>query len=557
MLLMVVYSRRCSEQTDLPLIQVPSIAWSSLGVAFVLMDHPILIGLPIALASLIGASALWLWRLRKRHTVLSVDLETVAAERRRAVKALRETEVLYHSLVETLPQMILRKDLEGRFTFANQRFCAELGKSLKEILGKTDFDFYPRELAEKYRRDDRRVIESGQVLDVVEQHITPHGDALYVQVMKTPLFGHDGRPIGIQGIFWDVTARIRAEEQLKEQNVTLQELAHSEHQAHEALKNAQSRLVQTEKMASLGQLVAGVAHEINNPLSFVSNNVAVLERDLRDLLGLIELYRQGDSELGHVRPDLTARIVDLDDRIDLDYSLANLPRLIDRTREGLRRIERIVKELRLFARVDEGDWNEVDLNPGIESSINMVKGYARKKGVRIVMDLGAMPPIRCRAARVHQVVVNLLTNAIDACAEDNGVVTVMTKTEPEAMGVRIDIQDNGSGIEDSIRERIFDPFFTTKPLGQGTGLGLSISYGIIQEHGGRIELETKSGEGSCFTIHLPIEPRTTHSEDHLSLIPSLEAHDESSHALAASPGNSAPPQRVPTSPTTSTGERQP
>ena len=131
-----------------------------------------------------------------------------------------------------------------------------------------------------------------------------------------------------------MTARIRAEEQLKEQNVTLQDLAHSEHQAHEALKNAQSRLVQTEKMASLGQLVAGVAHEINNPLSFVSNNVAVLERDLRDLLGLIELYRQGEEPLAQVRPDLSQKIEDLDDRIDLNYSLANLPRLIERTREG-------------------------------------------------------------------------------------------------------------------------------------------------------------------------------------------------------------------------------
>ena len=171
----------------------------------------------------------------------------------------------------------------------------------------------------------------------------------------------------------------------------LQELARSEHQAHEALKQAQSRLVQTEKLASLGQLVAGVAHEINNPLSFVSNNVAVLERDLRDLLGLIGLYRRATTDVGPgAARRCSTRSSDLDDRIDLDYSLENLPRLIDRTREGLRRIERIVKELRLFARVDEGDWNEVDLNPGIESSINMVKGYARKKGVRIVMDLGRL-----------------------------------------------------------------------------------------------------------------------------------------------------------------------
>ena len=412
----------------------------------------------IGLAVLIAGVVIALWRVTKRHSDLSTNLETVAAERRRAVKALRETEVFYHSLVETLPQHILRKDLDGRFTFANQRFCAELGRSLEEILGKTDFDFWPRDLAEKYRRDDRRVIESGQVLDVVEEHVTPQGEILYVQVMKTPLFSHDGKPIGIQGIFWDVTTRFRAEEQLKEQNVMLQELAHSEHEAHEALKSTQSRLVQTEKMASLGHLVAGVAHEINNPLSFVSNNVAVLERDLNDLLDLIELYRQGDSELEKSKPELIEKINDLDERIDLNYSLSNLPRLIERTREGLRRIERIVKELRLFARVDEGDWNEVDLNPGIESTINIIKGYARKRGVRIVMDLGALPTIRCRAARIHQVIVNLLTNAIDACAEETGVVTVHTETEPEALGVRIDHSGQ------RLRDRRGDPRAHLRPV---------------------------------------------------------------------------------------------
>ena len=207
--------------------------------------------------------------------------------------------------------------------------------------------------------------------------------------MKTPLFSHDGKPIGIQGIFWDVTRRFRTEEQLKEQNVMLQELASREHKAleelkrtHEELKSAQTRLVQTETMASLGQLVTGVAHEINNPLSFVSNNVAVLERDLNDLLDLIELYRQGDADLEKAQPDLIEKINDLAKRIDLNYSLSNLPCLIERTREGLRRIERIVKELRLFARVDEGDWNEVDLNPGIESTINMIWSYWIRRRAR-------------------------------------------------------------------------------------------------------------------------------------------------------------------------------
>ena len=375
--------------------------------------------------------------------------------------------------------------------------------------------------------------------------------------MKTPLFSHDGKPIGIQGIFWDVTARIRAEEQLREQNVMLQELATSEHQAHEALKNTQSRLVQTEKMASLGHLVAGVAHEINNPLSFVSNNVAVLERDLNDLLGLIEVYREGESELEKVKPDLIKRINDLDERIDLNYSLANLPRLIERTREGLRRIERIVKELRLFARVDEGDWNEVDLNPGIESTINIIKGYARKRGVRIVMDLGALPTIRCRAAKIHQVIVNLLTNAIDACAEETGVVTVHTETEPEAMGVRIDITDNGCGIDSAIRERIFDPFFTTKPLGQGTGLGLSISYGIIEEHDGRIEVHSTPGEGSCFTVHLPIEPPRTHRAESAADITSLDGLMEAPQPAASQAEVEIAPQPLPVAPPASSGEHAP
>jgi two-component system NtrC family sensor kinase len=318
-------------------------------------------------------------------------------------------------------------------------------------------------------------------------------------------------------------------------------------------------LVQTEKLASLGQLVAGVAHEINNPLSFVSNNVAVLERDLRDLLGLIEVYRQGDSELDKYRPDLRQQIAELDERIDLNYSLANLPRLIDRTREGLRRIERIVKELRLFARVDEGDWNEVDLNPGIESSINMVKGYARKKGVRVHMDLGVLPLIRCRAARIHQVVVNLLTNAIDACDDHDGVVTLVTRTEPERLGVRIDIQDNGCGIESAIRERIFDPFFTTKPVGHGTGLGLSISYGIIQEHGGQIEVQSMPGKGSCFTVHLPFESAQKGVENDVDLIVLLPdgRTDEVPNKSSASSAQAPAPAPSSTVPLTTSSAGQP
>jgi len=479
-----------------------------------LVDDPALLSIVLLMGAAAIAATLSSRGLRKRHKTLSTDLETLSDQRDEAQRALRESEVIYHSLVETLPQSILRKDLEGRFTFVNTRFCGELGRESQEIVGKTDHDFFPKELAEKYREDDRRVVESGRPLDVVEKHVTPRGDALYVQVMKTPLLDPDGEPIGVQGIFWDVTERVRAEEQLREKNVALENLARSERQAHEALKQAQSLLVQNEKLASLGHLVAGVAHEINNPLSFVINNIAVVERDLGDVLSLIDLYRRADALVRNHDPGLFGEINEFAAEKDVDYCVEHLPRLIERTREGLRRIERIVKELRLFARVDEGDWNEVDLNPGVESSINMVKGYARKKGVEIAMELGALPVVRCRAARIHQVILNLLTNAVDACGE-SGRVTVRTATEAEVPGVRVDVEDNGCGMPADVLDRIFDPFFTTKPLGQGTGLGLSISYGIVREHQGRIEARSTVGGGTCFSVHLPIEPPrapASHSE---------------------------------------------
>jgi PAS domain S-box-containing protein len=439
------------------------------------IDFGSLIPAAAGLLLLVAAALFLAWVKRRRLKRLFAGRKAAAAERRRTVRALRQTEVFYHSLVETIPQMILCKDLDGRFTFANQKFCAELGTTNESIKGKTDFDFFPKQLAEKYRRDDKAVIESGQVLDVVEEHVTPKGEKLYVQVMKTPLYGPDGKAIGIQGIFWDVTERLRAE----------------------------SRMVETEKLASLGQLVTGVAHEINNPLAFVSNNVAVLERDLRDMITLIRLYTRVERPSGAATNALHAEIDQVSEQLDLDYTLNNLPKLIERTRDGLRRIEQIVKDLRLFARVDEGDWNEVDLNPGIESSVNMVQGYARKKGIRLVTELEPLPPVRCRGARIHQVVVNLLMNGIDACGTE-GTVTIHTR--PDADGIRIEVTDNGCGIEPAIRERIFDPFFTTKRVGEGTGLGLSISYGIVQEHHGTIEVQSEPASGSCFSVRLPCQP---------------------------------------------------
>lgn len=450
------------------------------------------------------ASSIYLVRLNRGHFKLRHNLESQLAQREKAEHALRESEVFYHSLVESLPQNILRKDCEGRFTFGNQRFCAKLGVTQEELIGKTDFDFYPAELAEKYRRDDLQVIVSETGYDTVEEHVTPTGERLFVQVIKAPLFDTTGRVIGVQGIFWDVTERILADEKLRDQNLQLQEMARSEREARCELELAQSRMVQTAKLAGLGQMVAGVAHEINNPLSFVSNNVAVLQRDLAEMRDLLLLYRKTEPILAAHDGALHESIRELSDRIDIDYTLGNLDGLLGRTREGLRRIQEIVKDLRVFARLDESDLNEVDLNAGIESTVNIVQGHAKKKRVQIELDLNPIPSIHCYPAKINQVVMNLVGNAIDASGEGE-TVTIRTLLDSERDEIRIEVVDRGPGIDPSIRDRVFDPFFTTKPIGEGTGLGLSISYGIVQDHGGSIEIESEAGKGTTFAVRLPVK----------------------------------------------------
>jgi PAS domain S-box-containing protein len=424
-------------------------------------------------------------------------------ERARAEAAAADQYQLMRTLIDNLPDRIYAKDREGRFLISNAAHTRILGgESPEKVRGKRDDDFWPAAQAKLFHAEEARIIDSGEpMVDQEQRRTTREGEERWVTVTKVPFRTSTGAVAGIVGITHDVTAMKQAQSMLREQNEMLEHSMKSEHEAHEGLKKAQSQLVQSEKLASLGQMVAGVAHEINNPLSFVANNVAVLQRDLKALGSLLELYKKAEEGIAEKHPDVSGEIRELSERIDLGYTLPNLQDLLARSREGLRRIQQIVKDLRDFARLDESDLHEIDLNEGIRSTANIIAGVAKRAKVKVDLDLGNLPQIACYPAKINQVVMNLLANAIQASPE-NSTVTVRSHADNGA--IVIDVIDHGSGIPAKIRDRIFDPFFTTKPPGEGTGLGLSISYGIVQDHDGRIDVQSEEGKGTTFTVRLPV-----------------------------------------------------
>jgi signal transduction histidine kinase len=213
------------------------------------------------------------------------------------------------------------------------------------------------------------------------------------------------------------------------------------------------------------------------------------------------LYRQADAMLAQNDPKLFAQISAIDHRVDLQYTASNLPDLAARSREGARRIQEIVKDLRQFARLDLGEETDVDRNAAISSTANIIAGRAKAADVTIDLQLGQVPTLPGNPGKINQVIMNLLANAVDACTS-RGHVTVRSRRVRDA--VSVEVEDTGVGIDPAIANRIFDPFFTTKPPGHGTGLGLTISYGIIRDHAGLIDFTTRPGKGTTFRVLLPI-----------------------------------------------------
>jgi len=302
------------------------------------------------------------------------------------------------------------------------------------------------------------------------------------------------------------------EKLIKEQNIVLEEKVRIRtdelERALRNLQNTQSQLVNQEKMASLGQLTAGIAHEINNPINFVSSNITPLKRDIRDILEVIEFYRTtGEKEFD---PETKKQAKKLEHDLELDYVLDEVNQLLKGMEDGAKRTVEIVKGLRLFSRVDEQDVKKVDLHDGLNSTIILLNSSIPGK-IRLVRDFGELPLVECLAGKINQVFMNIINNAVHALADNldkiqDPMITIRTK--PYQDFVKIEISDNGPGMSEQTKQRIFEPFFTTKPVGKGTGLGLSIVYSIIENHKGTLEVVTAEGQGTTFSINLPIYQNT-------------------------------------------------
>lgn len=420
----------------------------------------------------------------KRLCGVAVIARDVTAQKH-AEEKLRASEAFYHSLVETLPQNIFRKDLQGRFTFANRRFCQSLGVKLEDLVGKTDFDFYPPELAKKYKKDDQLVIQTGATFETIEENQPPGGSKMYVQVCKTPIRDAEGKIIGIQGIFWDITEQKIARDKLIEANQELEKrkqeltkaLAELE-KSHEELKAAQNLLIQAEKMESVGRLAAGVAHEVKNPLAIIQSGI--------DYLRQTEIMK--DETIASVIQDM---------------------------RDALARADGVVRGMLDFAASQELGLNPENLNAIVETSLNLLKhDFARNK-ITLVKNLSqSLPEILADKTRIEQVFVNLFLNAMHAMP-NGGTLTVRTyyrtispeeaPNETQMWGLRrfevgetvviAEVEDTGTGIPKEIMARLFEPFCTSKKSSKGTGLGLAVAKKIMEMHGGEIQVMNRPSGG--------------------------------------------------------------
>jgi len=397
-------------------------------------------------------------------------------------EAIRQSEARLRTIIDATPLGICITNADYIFEYVNKAYADIYGYHPSEMLGKPftmiveqdKVDFW-RELHDKYLAGYKEIRGEWNTVHKSGKKLTILADAARI-------VGADGKPKKVTFVM-DVTelSKLREESRLNEM-----------------------QMMQTEKMSSLGQMVAGLAHEMNTPLGFVKNNIEMLEAKNKETKELIALYEKLRSQIMYGSPNDVALLLSQIDTVSQKVKnrvWQESDSLFRSSVEGINRIQDLILNLKNFSRLDEADFKPTDINENIESTLK-IAGHLFKGGIQVIKEFSPLPPVQAFPAQMNQVFLNLITNAVHAVDERTGRITI--KTMHQGNSVVIKVIDNGKGIPPENLKKIFDPFFTTKPVGQGTGLGLSIAYKIIEKHGGKIEVQSQVGRGTEFTITLPV-----------------------------------------------------
>ncbi len=398
----------------------------------------------------------------------------VSAERQNLADALAHERNVLRTMIDLIPAFIYCKDAQSRFTACNKLVANRMGVTPDDLIGKTDFDFFPTEMAAKFFSDEQALLKSGKPLIDIEELAFDKlsGTNRVILTSKVPLHDAAGNLTGLVGTGFDITERKAAEE----------------------------RLASSDRLESIGRLAAGVAHEINTPIQYLNDSVSFIREGVEELLAYIDKLHGSMPQKAEGQPA---------ENEDVEYLREELPPALTRVADGLSRIAEIVRSMKHFSHADQREMSAVDLNVAIASTLVMARSEY-KDVADVETDYATLPPITCHGGQINQVVLNLVVNSAHAIAEfvgrngGRGKITVKTSVEPEH--VLISIADTGGGIPEDIRVRIFDPFFTTKEVGRGTGQGLSIARNVIVKgHGGQLDFDTEMGKGTTFHVRLPLQ----------------------------------------------------
>ncbi|MEB3219923.1 MAG: PAS domain S-box protein [Nostocales cyanobacterium 94392] len=429
-------------------------------------------------------------------------------ERKQAEKEFQARQHFIQRVADSSPNILYIYDIEEQKNiYANQEVALILGYSTQEIGtwgNEIMFQIIHPEDLDKMIFQQKLVIAAadGDILEIEYRIKDSNGDYHWLFDRQTVFCRKiDGSVKQFLGVATDITRCKLAEMQAEQKAIELEKIL-------QKLQQTQAQLIQTEKMSSLGQMVGGIAHEINNPVNFIHANLSFIYGYSQDLLKIVELYQQ------HY-PNPVKEVQEEIKNIELDFLKEDLTKVIKSMEEGTRRIREIVLSLRNFSRLDEAEFKKVDIHEGMDSTLMILQNRLKAKpdfaGIEVIKKYGSLPLVECYPSQLNQVFMNILANAIDALEEEfihnhNGCPKITIYTQKIAENtVKIRISDNGSGIPQNIISKLFDPFFTTKAVGKGTGLGLSVSYQIIvDKHAGNLSCNSILGQGTDFIIEIPI-----------------------------------------------------